>query len=426
MADFNGKLAYEILQAIGHERLTGTPGEKKAADTLAKYFSSFGMKPVQEKFKIETYTEDEAWVEVLEPYKKRYEAAAVGLSGNTPKTGIVLPFKYVENAQSCFLDDVKGKAILVGGGVGMEKYEELMMKGVKAILFVGTPKKSHNRKPLRKVYREKIGTIHGLDLLFDDALEMVKKKATKVRIYLKQKESLTNSQNVIAEIKGTKYPDEVIAIVAHYDSISKSIGGHDNASGAAIIAAVAQAVAKEPMQRTIRFIEFGGEEFGLCGSQAYTQKHKKELDKVKLCINVDIAGPIFGTNNAFVTGPDQLRHYLECMGKELGMAFSNSDAVYSSDNVSFSEHDIPAASITRGGGYVCEVHSSNDRYVDIDAEHLAITGGFIVKFLQRIANAVEFPFPREIPEEQKKKVKDYLDRMHGRNFKPKMKPKKKK
>jgi Zn-dependent M28 family amino/carboxypeptidase len=235
---------------------------------------------------------------------------------------------------------------------------------------------------------------------------------------MKQSEKLVNSRNVIAEVKGARYPDEIIVVVAHYDSVSKSIGGHDNASGACIVAALAGAIAKKPMARTVRFIEFSGEEFGLCGSQAYAKKHKKELEKVKLCMNVDIAGPIFGTNNSFVTGPDQLRYYLECMGKELGMGFSHSTDVYSSDNVSFSEHGVPSASITRGGGYVCEGHSINDRFTDIDAAHLAVTGDFILKFLERAANAVEWPFPREIPEDQKKKVKDYLDRMHGRDFKP--------
>ncbi len=420
MAEFSGKLAYEILKAIGHERLTGTAGEKRAAKTLAKYFRSFGLRPGEETFKIETYTDDEAWVEVLEPYRKKYEAAVWGLSGNTPKNGIVVPFKYVENAQNCYLDDVKGKAILVGPGtqVNIKKYEDLINKGVKALISISPPKKVHNRKPLRKVYREKIGKVYGIDILFDDGLEMVKKKASKVRLYLKQKEKLVTSQNVIAEVKGTKYPDEIIVVVAHYDSISKSIGGHDNASGASIIAGLASVAAKEPMARTVRFIEFGGEEFGLCGSQAYTKRHKKELDKIKLCINVDIAGPIFGVNNSFITGPDQLRHYLECMGKELGMAFKNSTEVYSSDNVSFSEYGIPCASITRGGGYVCEVHSSNDRYVDIDAEHLAVTGDFIIRFLRRTANAIEWPFPREIPEDQKKKVDEYVDRMRGKDFKP--------
>jgi hypothetical protein len=418
MAEFSGKRAYEILKAIGHERLTGTAGEKKAARTLARYFRSFGLKASEESFKMETYTNDAAWIEVLEPYRKRYEAAVWGLSGSTPRKGIVMPFKYVENLQNRYIENVKGTAILMGGGMSMEKYETLLDKGVKVLISISPPKKSHNRKPLRKVMREKVGKIHGIDVLFDDALEMVKRKASKVRVYLKQDETTTTSQNVIAEVKGTKHPDEIIVCVAHYDSISQSIGGHDNASGAAIICALAEAVAKAPLARTVRFLEFGGEEFGLCGSQAYAKRHKKDLESVKLCLNVDIAGPIFGTNNSFVTGPDQLRYYLECMGHELGMAFSNSTDVYSSDNVSFAEHGIPTAAITRGGGYVCEVHSSNDRYVDIDAEHLAVTGRFLHELLKRIGDGVDWPFPREIPEEQKKKVQDYIDRMRGTKFKP--------
>ena len=421
MAEFSGKLAYKILQAINHERLTGTAGEAKAARTFAKFFRSFGLKPKEETFKIDTYTDDKAWVEVLEPYKKKYEAAVWGMSGNTPKGGITVPFKYVENAQNCYLDDVKGKAVLIGGGVGIKKYEMLMSKGVKAIVSIGRPKQLHNRGRIPDTYRKKIGKLYGLNVLFDDALEMVKKKASKVRIFLKQTEKRVDARNVIAEVKGTTHPDEIIVIVAHYDSVSKSVGGHDNAAGSAIIAAIARAVADKPMARTIRFIEFSGEEFGLCGSQSYTKKHKKELEDIKLCINVDIAGPIFGHNRFYISGPDQLKHDVECMGKEFGMEFMNPPDVYSSDNVSFSEYDIPAASIMRGGGYAMDGHTVKDGIEDVDADHLAITGNFVVEFLRRTANAIDFPFPREIPDDQKKKIKNYLDRMRATDFKPKKK-----
>jgi hypothetical protein len=73
---------------------------------------------------------------------------------------------------------------------------------------------------------------------------------------------------------------------------------------------------------------------------------------------------------------------------------------------------------------VSEGHTIRDGIDDIDGEHLAITGRFLLEFLKRIGNAVEFPFKREIPDEHKKKIDTYVERMHGKHYKPlaKLKP----
>ena len=85
-----------------------------------------------------------------------------------------------------------------------------------------------------------------------------------------------SSRNVVAEITGETYPDDIVVICAHYDSTSPSAsrqtlapGADDNASGTAAVLEAARVLATYPLDFTVRFIAFSAEEWGLFGSRAY-------------------------------------------------------------------------------------------------------------------------------------------------------------
>lgn len=116
--------------------------------------------------------------------------------------------------------------------------------------------------------------------------------------------------NTIAEIRGTEKPDEVVIISAHLDSWDGpgSQGATDNGTGTVVTleaARILAAVHAKP-KRTIRFIDWTGEEQGLLGSHAYVDLHKDELDKISACFVDD-----GGTNSeGGVTCADQMVEYL--------------------------------------------------------------------------------------------------------------------
>ena len=68
--------------------------------------------------------------------------------------------------------------------------------------------------------------------------------------------------NIVAEVRGTERPEEIIVFGAHYDSapMTGSVGADDNISGVAATLALAREFAKAPAKRTIRFIAFANEE----------------------------------------------------------------------------------------------------------------------------------------------------------------------
>jgi hypothetical protein len=75
--------------------------------------------------------------------------------------------------------------------------------------------------------------------------------------------------NLVAEKRGWRNPDEVIELVAHYDTVLGTVGADDNASGVAALLEMARLAADVPTERTIRFLFVGLEEQGLHGSRAH-------------------------------------------------------------------------------------------------------------------------------------------------------------
>ena len=98
--------------------------------------------------------------------------------------------------------------------------------------------------------------------------------------------------NVIASIKGSKYPNEYVIISGHLDAYDVGTGGVDCGTGIAPMMEAARllALSGAKPKRTILFVAFAGEEFGLLGSKAYCERHKNELGKIANLFNRD-GGP---------------------------------------------------------------------------------------------------------------------------------------
>ena len=99
--------------------------------------------------------------------------------------------------------------------------------------------------------------------------------------------------NVVATIKGSKYPDEYVIVGCHLDSYDVATGGVDCGSGVSAVMEAARMITASGAkpERTIKFILFAGEEFGLLGAKAWVAQHEKDLDKISNVFNRD-GGPM--------------------------------------------------------------------------------------------------------------------------------------
>lgn len=101
--------------------------------------------------------------------------------------------------------------------------------------------------------------------------------------------------NVIAELRGSTLPDEVVVLGAHYDAEVNTPGADDNASGVAVLLELARRFADEPRDRTIRWIAFSNEENsssrgGMMGSAAHAQASKERGERIVAMVSLEMLG----------------------------------------------------------------------------------------------------------------------------------------
>jgi aminopeptidase YwaD len=99
------------------------------------------------------------------------------------------------------------------------------------------------------------------------------------------------SNNVIARLPGRT--DDEIIVSSHLDTAPGSPGADDNASGTqGLYDLAARLVAEGPLERTVMFVAFGAEEYGMLGSFRYVanRKTRGSLSTVRATINLDAIG----------------------------------------------------------------------------------------------------------------------------------------
>jgi len=107
------------------------------------------------------------------------------------------------------------------------------------------------------------------------------------------------SYNVIADIKGSAHPEQVIIVSGHLDSWDLGTGAIDDGAGVAVSMEVANLIQKLRLKpkRTIRVIAWMNEENGEAGSKQYAKDHEKEFSNHFAAMETDAgAGHPIGVN----------------------------------------------------------------------------------------------------------------------------------
>jgi Zn-dependent M28 family amino/carboxypeptidase len=95
---------------------------------------------------------------------------------------------------------------------------------------------------------------------------------------------------------GTEFPEEIILIGAHYDSVIGSPGANDNASGVGALLEISKAFrGRNPPRRSLRFVAFVNEEppffmTNQMGSRVYVREVAKKKEKIVAMISLETLG----------------------------------------------------------------------------------------------------------------------------------------
>nr|WP_276902928.1 M28 family peptidase [Pedobacter kyonggii] len=165
--------------------------------------------------------------------------------------------------------------------------------------------------------------------------------------------------NICGLVKGTKFPDSLLIITAHYDHLGGMgadtyfPGANDNAAGVATLLSLAKYYAANPQPYSIGFICFAGEEAGLLGSRFFVENPLIPLNKIKFLINLDLVGTgeagitvvnasVYPKAFALLNAINNQNHYISKINSR-GKA-ANSDHYF------FTEKGVPAFFIYTQGG----------------------------------------------------------------------------
>ena len=118
-----------------------------------------------------------------------------------------------------------------------------------------------------------------------------------------------DENNVVAEIKGSTFPNEIITIGGHLDSWDVNEGAHDDGAGIVQtmeILRTMKALSYQP-KRTIRFVLFENEENGMRGGNKYAELAKQNNEQHVFALESDAGGFTPRAIGISATSPEQFK-----------------------------------------------------------------------------------------------------------------------
>lgn len=299
------RLSY-LTDRIGN-RLSGSENLERGIAWAIAEMKNDGLDNVRgEKVMVPHWVRGEESLEMISPRPLKLAMLGLGNSVGTPAEGITAEAVVVRNFDQleALGDQVRGK-IVVYNAPFTSYGETVRYRGsgasraakygaVAAIVRSVTPVSLQTPHTGAMNYDEKQPKIPTAAITIEGAetVQRLYDRGDHPTLRLKMEAKFlpdAESANVIAEIKGSEKPDEVILVSGHFDSWDVGQGAHDDGGGC-IIAWEAVRLLKElglRPRRTIRVVLYTNEENGTRGGNAYRDAHRAELPKHILAIESD-------------------------------------------------------------------------------------------------------------------------------------------
>lgn len=211
-----------------------------------------------------------------------------------------------------------------------------------------------------------------------------------------------NSRNVIATKPGTTTNPEQIIVIAHMDSVNHpdgpdapAPGADDNASGAAGVLSLADAMAGHSFEHDLVFILCGGEEQGLHGSTQYVAAMSAaDKARTKAVLNMDMIGHVNTPTQTVLleghpTSQSMIDGLAQAAAQFTSLTVQSSLNPFASDHVPFINAGMPAVLTIEGAdGANDAIHTGNDTLGRVDTGFALEILRMNVCFLGEVAGVV--------------------------------------
>lgn len=190
----------------------------------------------------------------------------------------------------------------------------------------------------------------------------------KVRMHLTltpQKLPDSIGYNVIADLKGSEHPEQVVIVSGHLDSWDLGTGAIDDGAGVVVAMEAAEVLEKLHLRpkRTLRVIAWMDEENGGSGSQTYSKDHAMEFPKHVAAIESDsgAAHPLGFESKISPAAAELLRPALSVLDSFGADALEPTPYPPGADIAGMSEGGVPTLGLMQDGrAYFNYHHTSAD------------------------------------------------------------------
>jgi len=337
----------EMLDTFG-PRLSGSTNLEKTLEWIIDEMNKDGLDNVHgEEVMVPKWVRGKESATMTAPWEKDLAILGLGGSVGTGPRGLSGEVLVVDSFDdlTAKASQAKGKIILYNvpfttyGKTVQYRYrgasEAAKVGGIASLVRSVGPYSMNTPHTGTSAYEDGVKKIPHAAITLEDAAmmgRMAKRGLTvKVSLYMEaQTYEDALSHNVMGEIKGSEYPDEVIVLGGHIDSWDAGQGAHDDGGGC-VAAWQAVKLIKDlglKPKRTIRAVMWTNEENGLRGGEAYRDAHFDNLDNHILAMESD-AG-VFKPSGFGFSGPDESLKILQDIGTLL--------------------YRIDSGKITKGGG----------------------------------------------------------------------------
>jgi Zn-dependent M28 family amino/carboxypeptidase len=392
-------------------RFGGTESERQAADFFVAKLEEYGLTGVhKEPFEYIGWTRGTAKLEIVSPIEK--EIPCISLPHSPPANLEATIIDMGDGAPEDFelrAAEIKGKVVMTTSVVSpkgskrwihrSEKYGRSLFAGAAGFIFV-------NHYPgfgpaTGGIGHDGEGLVPGISICKEDGalIQRLMKRKGEVRIRLTTtdcSEPMT-SWNIVGDLRGREYPEQIVMMGSHYDGHDISQGAGDPASGAVAVLEAARVLAKyaPDLPCTVRFVLWGVEEIGLLGSREYVRIHVDTLSNFRFYLNMDSAGTKTNNRDLILNEWPVLEPLFERWRDEMGLDFAVAQSVMAfSDHFPFFENGVPTGGLQSaeqslaGRGYG---HTQYDTVDKVELVGLREASSLSARLALRIASAEDWP-----------------------------------
>jgi len=368
-------------------RLSGSKNLEYALDWIIGEMHQDGFDVVKgEPVKVPVWVRGSESARLIKPFKKDLAMLGLGGSIGTPKHGIRADVLVVDSFAELEIvkDEVKRKIVLFNapftsyGETVQYRYKGASVAakyGAVASLIRSVGSASlYTPHTGMMAYTEDIPRIPHAALTIEDAMMLRRQQESGEKIVIQlnmdaRTEPNRWSRNIVADLKGSENPDEIVVLGGHIDSWDVGQGAQDDGGGCVAAWHAVKLIHDLGLRpkRTLRVVLWTNEENGGMGSKAYRDVHRHELDKHMVAIESD--GGVFQPSGFGFTGSQAGREIIDAISELLISIKANEITTggRAADVAPLNDEGVPVMSLkVDGTKYFWYHHTNADTFDKID------------------------------------------------------------